>query len=339
MFKEGYKYFAQNLQNPYKRDFYQKVYEAIKIRQPTITFDYHEITPSQAKEIVKLVFEDNPSFFYLDPYQTSAVAGNPSVLTFYYVYDTNTSKNYENQIKKIIMNFFDQYKILELPIYHRILIFHNFISSICIYDSVVASGKEGVHEDYNIIGVFNGKVAVCYGFSQVFKLLCDYGNVNCLIVRGATRGEENHAWNMVEYEGGFYHVDVTWDLSKGKNAGLLGSYRYFMVDDDWIRITRNIGESAPYPSSKGLMYTYYGFKNYMISSIDELSDYIYCRLKEYPKEIVVVILNRHFTQDMVHQAYLEAYDHFVKTENVQLKNSVRISIDDERYGIVRILIE
>ncbi|MCD7808559.1 MAG: hypothetical protein LUH02_04395 [Erysipelotrichaceae bacterium] len=318
MFKEGYKYFEHSLTGK-ELLFYQKTYQAIKNRDVSIAFDYHDVASERAREIVKYVFEDNPSFFYFSPYKIIYAAGFPSFIFFNYFYDDKQIEKYENDIKYIIMRFFDEYNVLELPVYNRILIFHNFISSLCTYDQVVADGGIGVNEDYNIIGVFQGKEAVCYGFSQVFKLLCDYANIDCLIIRGDVGGA--HAWNMVEYHGKFYHIDVTWDLSKGKNKGLLGAYTYFMVDDEWILKSRTINQEAHYPISHGIENTLFGKKGYVVKDTYNLENYFYNRLLEYPKEIVVYVEDHQMNSTIVHQAYDKASQRFCLKVNRKMRYS------------------
>ena len=102
MFKEGYKFFEQSLKNE-ELAFYRRCYLAIKNRQISITFDFKLININRAKEIIKYVYEDNPSFFYLSPYKLSYV--NNKQIYFNYLYDKTTTLNYENQIKKTLMHF------------------------------------------------------------------------------------------------------------------------------------------------------------------------------------------------------------------------------------------
>ena len=337
MFKEGYKYFENHLGSYEEYCLYRDIYQAVKSYQKYLIYDYSSITPSRVWDIVYYVFEDNPSFFYLYCRKSTIVSGKPSRLTFYYIYNQQEIQEHEDSIKHIIMDFFDQYRVLRLSPYNRILIFHNFISSLCTYDPVVSSGGEGKNEDYNIIGVFKGKLAVCYGFSQVFKLLCDYGNIPCLIVKGDCFHGGYHAWNMVKYKEKFYHIDVTWDLNQDKNISLLNNYTYFMVDDDWIMKTRTIEESGRYPTSQGLEYTYFGYKNYMIQSHYELSDYIYRRLMEYSKEFIVYVADHHIDRTEINQAYNQAVQRFRATAHID-SYMPGIYYIDNRYSLIRFIV-
>jgi transglutaminase/protease-like cytokinesis protein 3 len=61
--------------------------------------------------------------------------------------------------------------------------------------------------------------AFCYGYSRLFKFLCDYANIPCEIINGYGRGDihkignnfrTNHSWNAVNLDSSWYLVDVTW---------------------------------------------------------------------------------------------------------------------------------
>ena len=54
----------------------------------------------------------------------------------------------------------------------------------------------------------NGKT-VCAGYAKAFQYLMQQLGIPCFYCRGYSGA--NHAWNIIELEGEYYHVDVTWD--------------------------------------------------------------------------------------------------------------------------------
>lgn len=67
--------------------------------------------------------------------------------------------------------------------------------------------------------VLVNKVAVCDGYSRLFKTLCNYAGIKCEIINGyAKNGTErlgkrfrtNHTWNAVYIDGAWKLLDVTW---------------------------------------------------------------------------------------------------------------------------------
>ena len=91
-----------------------------------------------------------------------------------------------------------------------------------IHDYLVKSIAYGYPDDdksrdsdaYSSYGALIKKEAVCNGYAQSMKLLCDIMEIPCKIVTGISHGE-NHAWNLVKLEDGeWYQVDATWDDPK-----------------------------------------------------------------------------------------------------------------------------
>ena len=74
--------------------------------------------------------------------------------------------------------------------------------------------------------VLRRRKAVCYGYSTLFKELCEAANISAEIVSGYSKrstdaisnlGEVSHAWNSVKIEGKWYLLDATWSRSLENN--------------------------------------------------------------------------------------------------------------------------
>lgn len=69
----------------------------------------------------------------------------------------------------------------------------------------------------------NGQT-VCAGYARAFQYIMQQMGIPCYYCTGYAG--ENHAWNIIELEDGYYNVDVTWDDTEaGKN------YDYFNKTD------------------------------------------------------------------------------------------------------------
>lgn len=86
-----------------------------------------------------------------------------------------------------------------------------------IHDSIAASVTydTGATHAYDAYGALIDGKAVCEGYAEAFKLLCDRENIPCVLVTGTGVTSESsgaHMWNYVQMEDGiWYAVDVTWD--------------------------------------------------------------------------------------------------------------------------------
>ncbi|MBN2089064.1 hypothetical protein JW964_05610 [candidate division KSB1 bacterium] len=79
--------------------------------------------------------------------------------------------------------------------------------------------------------IFSERLAVCYGFSTLFKYFCNLAGLESIIIGGWARGrtgvekifsDDNlHAWNAVKIQNGWYLVDCTWGAGIFTNEGFV----------------------------------------------------------------------------------------------------------------------
>ncbi|MFF2484648.1 transglutaminase domain-containing protein [Paenibacillus sp. NPDC058071] len=81
--------------------------------------------------------------------------------------------------------------------------------------------------------------AVCQGYSLLGYKMLKQSGINVRIAEGTVKTGD-HAWNMVELDGKWYHLDLTWDdpiaADNAKTSGKeKRSYRYYLKTDDELR--------------------------------------------------------------------------------------------------------
>lgn len=74
----------------------------------------------------------------------------------------------------------------------------------------------------NLATVIRGGKGCCRHYADLFFLACTYAGIDSRIVRGSSYNE-GHAWNIVEVDGRWYHVDPTWEDVQNETWVLLGS--------------------------------------------------------------------------------------------------------------------
>ena len=67
-------------------------------------------------------------------------------------------------------------------------------------------GTVGERENHNDASVFMNEYTVCEGYARACNLLYHAAGLETYYVHG-----NNHAWNIVNIEGTYFHVDTTWD--------------------------------------------------------------------------------------------------------------------------------
>ena len=88
--------------------------------------------------------------------------------------------------------------------------------------------------------------ALCEGYSKTFAYLCQSVGIPCVCVHGYGNGGD-HMWNMVQLDGEWYHVDVTWDDPITTTGEQLCRYTYFLLSDEQIRVNHIIDNAFAIP--------------------------------------------------------------------------------------------
>lgn len=111
--------------------------------------------------------------------------------------------------------------------YEQLLFIHDWIVNNTEYRRI---GPEYISEADGAI-VYG--LALCEGYSKSFMYLAQALGYNCVCIVGRANGE-SHMWNMVELDGKWYHVDVTWDDPIMPGGGENLRHDYFLVSDKTI---------------------------------------------------------------------------------------------------------
>jgi hypothetical protein len=140
-------------------------------------------------------------------------------------------------------------------------IIHDYIiNNTRYYDEKYA---KGMHPDdaYEEYGSLLSGFAVCKGYAETMKLLCDLSGIECMIVKGTTENNGKivgHAWNIVKIDDEYYHVDVTNDdplPTDGSQIQIL-TYCYFNLPDSEMMKKATWDRSA-YPACISIANSYY----------------------------------------------------------------------------------
>lgn len=91
--------------------------------------------------------------------------------------------------------------------------------------------KASPHSAYALL--FEGQ-AVCQGYALTAYKMLEQTGIETKYVVGYVNGNEAHAWNMVEVDGKWYHLDTTWNDPLPNRIGA-SSYDYFLVSDAQLK--------------------------------------------------------------------------------------------------------
>ncbi len=125
-------------------------------------------------------------------------------------------------------------------------------------------------ENQNLLSVFLYQETVCQGYACAAQYLLRQLGVECLVVTGTVE-ESGHAWNLVNIDGAWYHMDVTWGNSSyvDANSEELINYNYLCMTDEEILSNHVITMPISLPSCNSREANYYVQIGAYLDSWDE----------------------------------------------------------------------
>ena len=270
--------------NTIERKTYDKLREGFLSYSKSIQI--FGVSTSQVWDIFEKVKQDNTWLFYVKKISYQYVpVGNSGVVIPEYRFSKDeinaTLLAIINKCTSITANLSgksDVEKEIEI---------HNFFCRNIYYDnSFVASSFECVGP------LLFGK-GVCEGVSKAVKLLCDFSDIESLLVCGKSMQQQNaitfssdlHAWNIVKIEGLYHHLDVTFDLT----IQALGIVRYDYLNLSDIEISRDHKIlSFPIPECPEGN-SYYKANGLFMQTQNEYREFLIKNIKKRQKDIVFML--------------------------------------------------
>lgn len=169
---------------------------------------------------------DHPEIFYVTGFSYRFYPGADHVeLIPEYLFEKSKIKDHQKALESRIAKLVRPAQSMS-PLEKEQYI-HDFICRNVHYDKLK---KPYSHE---IIGPLGQGVGVCEGIAKSVKILCDALHVWCMIAISEANPETGikyrHAWNIIQLDGKYLHLDATFDNSLGQN-GII-RYDYFNLDD------------------------------------------------------------------------------------------------------------
>ncbi|MBR1422840.1 MAG: transglutaminase [Ruminococcus sp.] len=135
------------------------------------------------------------------PISDAYLSGDSSALD---VYQQAVLEKAKEVISKVITD--------DMTDYEKELAIHDYLVYNATYDEEELSAlSESSYRHSEPYGALIEGKAICSGYSTTFKMFMDMLGIPCELIHATAHGGNEHAWNMVELDGHWYYVDVTWD--------------------------------------------------------------------------------------------------------------------------------
>lgn len=200
----------------------------------TVTVANNNLKALMSKEIAEALSaatEDNPYYYWVNgfgysySYSSLPISNGFRVttagITVKITLDTNSYTDFADVETKLLQlaEAVEAAPVNGITRYEKVKSIHDYIYNINEYPEIQGYFSNGspwygpmAHQP---TGVFLKGLAVCEGYAEAFKLLCDREGIPCITVLGigvTSSGSGPHKWNYVKMEDGlWYLVDATWN--------------------------------------------------------------------------------------------------------------------------------
>lgn len=191
---------------PVKADIYEELRQKMKdsfLKNEALDVSQYSMLKEELQSIYDDLYHGGELPWYADEDCKFVYAPNQTVAKFRpKVLDPNV---YDREIYEIKMaEMLHQTCFEGMTDWQMALSVHEYITSHVAYDETL---KKNTGYDALVHGT-----AACYGYAKLFMDAMNRKGIPCKIAVCWNTGDGvGHAWNVVQLEGSWYHVDATWD--------------------------------------------------------------------------------------------------------------------------------
>ena len=161
----------------------------------------------------------NISFWYSGSYYTRAQIENSMTV--------EETRNYFSQVDQKVAAILSQVSD-EMSDAEKMLAVHDYFVYEYAYDYDDYLAGTVPADSYRSGGLFINGVGVCQAYAYGYQyILCKLG-LECYVTSSSGM---DHAWNIVELDGEYYHVDCTWDDPMEDNWGVVYHDDFLLSDE------------------------------------------------------------------------------------------------------------
>ena len=251
---DSYLFYKQTL-NTNQKSAYDEIYKAVMNANSKLTF-LTCISKDEISNAIYAVYYDNPELFWWAGCFTWWYNSDGTVtsIDFDYLFNQSQLEKCNKAFLNMSLPIIFYANLLESDM-DKIKYVHDYLCLSIDYDyDAVQAGKQGGKLQTAYSAVVEYKT-VCTGYSKAFAYYMQQLGIPCVVLCS-----RDHAWNMVEVDGNFYQMDVTWnDDSKNripKYFNLLHSEMQKIQSHILSDISSRVIQQNP---SKSDLYTYINY--------------------------------------------------------------------------------
>ena len=250
---------------------YHEIYEGLMVEQAEICT--HSADPDEANAIFLSVIYDFPEIFWADGSATATTHGVEgekgcyTVLEPVYVYTGGEKEQMQEEIDAAVTQIISSVPA-EYDEYGKIKYIYEYLINTVEY-------VENAPHSQNIYSSLVNHGTVCAGYAKANQYLLNELGIECTYVLGTAAREDktdNHAWNIVQCNGNYYYIDLTWadpiPAEGDENLPHVITYDYLCCSDSEIEDTHVLQEGYEYPECASDDLNYYNANGMYYDVID-----------------------------------------------------------------------
>ena len=262
-----------NKLNDGQKKIYESIANAVKNFQSEFPIrdyvaDNKENFAQEVSVAIAAFINDHPEVFYIESqYSTYTLSGFNGDIGYIKLNYTESTLEDVNSKIEIIKQKIQEYitGTENLSDYEKELYIHDKLAQ-----SVTYSDLEDLPRAYHTAeGPFLENIGVCDGFTKTLQILYDQLGIDSIIVLGVL-DDNPHAWNLVNIEDNWYHVDLTSSRSIVEETGII-THAYFNLSDESMKKIATFDNPELLPKADSLDYNYYIYNDYVVYSTDDMS--------------------------------------------------------------------
>lgn len=222
------------------------IYTSLKSNLSRLSVSTYRITNDEFQMVYANVINDNPDLFYVSSsYSYSYNNSNGYITIVYPEYCMSSSEIadakiiYENGINKAISLVDDSMNDVQ-----KALTIHDYLCNISTYPEMIVQNGQYTNDSpyfHSAYGIFYDGYTVCAGYTLTYSdIMHRLGIPSKYVISNGM----HHAWNVIQIDGNWYNVDITFDelqLVKGTNNKSTMLHNCFMRSDEGIQSLTGVG--------------------------------------------------------------------------------------------------
>ena len=260
-----------------EKELYVAAYTALAGGRETFVIkntDYQNLLDIYA-EVLVAILHDFPEFFWLNgyvranaEYAEGSEIGNVTlsfgIFDYWKSEDLNEARRTFNTALISLTNRAEQIE----GDYERVKFVHDYIIGAVTYDEESYRQGEAVDEKADAFSnsaygaLVDGK-ALCGGYAKLFQAVMHRLGYECDYLTGTADGGP-HAWNLLNLDGDYYFVDITWDDPDND----ICLYNYFCVNEEMISRTHTLDPEFSSIEASATKYNYHFYEDLYFEDYD-----------------------------------------------------------------------